>query len=290
MVRYPRVAAWLPLAALPPAVWLLCAELPPWILMWALALSIYAGFKWLTYADRAQAVEAPLRRSLGYLLLWPGMNARSFLGSSRNDASPFVGEWLAAFAKTAFGLFLVLGVVPLALDQVLLAGWAGMAGMAFIFHFGIFHVLSLSWRRGGIDAEPIMKAPIAASSLSDFWGRRWNLAFRDLARAYVFRPFVRRLGVPGATMAVFVVSGIVHDLVISLPARSGWGLPTLYFVIQGFGLLFERSRFGRRIGFGTGYGGRLFCLVVTLGPVWMLFHPPFVERVVIPMLTAIGAI
>ncbi len=90
-------------------------------------------------------------------------------------------------------------------------------------------------------------------------------------------------------MAVFLVSGVVHDAVISIPAEGGFGLPTLYFVIQGVGLLFERSRLGKRIGTRKGVIGRLFCAVVTLGPVCLLFHQPFVERVVIPMFTVIGS-
>jgi hypothetical protein len=91
-------------------------------------------------------------------------------------------------------------------------------------------------------------------------------------------------------MAVFVVSGVVHDAVISIPARGGFGLPTLYFVIQGVGVLFERSRLGKRLGTRKGVSGRLFCAAVTLGPVFLLFHRPFVERVVIPMFAAIGSI
>lgn len=91
-------------------------------------------------------------------------------------------------------------------------------------------------------------------------------------------------------MAVFVVSGAVHDAVISIPARGGFGLPTFYFVIQGVGVLFERSRLGKRIGTRNGVIGWLYCAVVTLGPVFLLFHQPFVERVVVPMLTVIGSI
>ena len=89
-------------------------------------------------------------------------------------------------------------------------------------------------------------------------------------------------------MAVFLVSGIVHDAVISIPARAGFGLPTLYFVIQGVGVLFERSRAGKGLGTRSGVTGRVFCAAVTLGPIFLLFHRPFVERVVVPMLAALG--
>ena len=91
-------------------------------------------------------------------------------------------------------------------------------------------------------------------------------------------------------MAVFVVSGVVHDVAISVPTGGGYGLPTLYFVIQGVGVLFERSHLGKRIGTRKGVIGRLFSAVVILGPVCLLFHAPFIERVVVPMLTAIGSV
>ena len=92
-----------------------------------------------------------------------------------------------------------------------------------------------------------------------------------------------------ALLAVFAVSGLLHELVISLPARGGYGLPSIYFAAQGLGLLLERSRAGRRLGLGRGWRGRLFALVVVAGPAFWLFHPPFIHKVILPMLRAIGA-
>ncbi len=89
-------------------------------------------------------------------------------------------------------------------------------------------------------------------------------------------------------MAVFLVSGVVHDFVISVPSGAGLGLPTLYFIIQGVGLLLERSLVGKRIGLGKAVVGRMFCAVVVLAPVVLLFHPPFVERIIVPMLQTFG--
>ena len=257
------VPALAPLIVLPAVACGLLPFLPAWQATWLLALSIYAGLKWLTFASCPMARRASTAKALGYLLFWPGMNATAFLDSRSQAARPPLREWLPAIANLVVGLVLLFALVPAVIDRSdLLAGWIGMVGLALVLHFGVVHIVSLVWRMGGVAAEPLMDFPILASSLGDFWGRRWNRAFRDVAFAQVFRPLVGRIGAAGATMAVFIVSGLIHELVISVPVRGGWGGPTLYFVLQGVGLLAERSRLGRRLGFGRGLMGRVVCAAV----------------------------
>ena len=90
-------------------------------------------------------------------------------------------------------------------------------------------------------------------------------------------------------MAAFLVSGAIHELVISVPAGAGYGLPTAYFLVQGGAVILERSRIGRRMGLRAGWRGRVFALLVVAAPAFWLFHPPFIRNVILPMLTAIGA-
>jgi hypothetical protein len=164
-----------------------------------------------------------------------------------------------------------------------------MIGAIFMLHFGTFHFLSLAWRMAGVPAAPVMNNPLRATSLADFWGARWNTAFNQLAFQFGFRP-LRRWTTPGlAVLIVFLVSGLIHELVISWPARGGYGGPTLYFLLQAAGIQIERSRPGRNLELGHGVRGWLFTLLVTAGPVVWLFHPPFIHHVILPMLTAIGA-
>lgn len=40
----------------------------------------------------------------------------------------------------------------------------------------------------GIDAEPIMSKPILSRTLSEFWSKRWNLGFRQLAHDFISSP------------------------------------------------------------------------------------------------------
>jgi len=292
------VDAWLdyaPLFVLPALVlWLAPADWPRWQVMWVLAVVIYAGCKWLTWSQVPVRQErVPHWLHLGYLFAWPGMDAVSFLKppSTSRVPQPSVFEWLFAWTKLLVGIVVLFGVtrlVPTTLPYW--AGWVGMFGLAFVMHFGAFHLMSCAWRRFGVDAQPLMNWPVLAESLSDYWGRRWNTAFRDLTHRFLFRPLTPWLGARGALFAGFVFSGLVHDLVVSVPAGGGYGGPTLFFLIQGLGLLAERSATGKALGLGKGWRGWLFTLTLLLGPGMLLFHPPFVVGVVVPFLQAIGAL
>ena len=77
-----------------------------------------------------------------------------------------VREWLAAFSKAAFGLVVLLAVVPKFAGHPLLAGWLGMWGLILLLHFGLFHLLSLTYRLLGIDASPMMRQPVPLISMA----------------------------------------------------------------------------------------------------------------------------
>ena len=132
-----------------------------------------------------------------------------------------------------------------------------------------------------------MRSPINAPSLSKLWGGRWNTAFTDLMNAHVLKPTAKRFGVVAGTAAVFGLSGLLHEMVISVPAGAGYGLPTAYFLLQCAGVLIEKSAIGRRLGLGRGLKGRVFAFAVAGGPIFILFPPSFVANVVIPMIKAI---
>jgi alginate O-acetyltransferase complex protein AlgI len=287
----PRSLGFLPILILPVVALLLASAMPRWGFMWAMAFALYAGCKWLTYREaRARGAEPDPLRVLGYLLAWPGMDATAFLEGTGLPAPPLPSEWMVAALKTLLGAMLIWVVARTVLPiNPLLAGWLGMVGLIFVLHFGTFHLLSLGWRRIGVSATPVMQNPLRSSSLAEFWGRRWNTAFHELATRFTFRPLRSVVGRAGATLLVFLVSGLIHELVISIPAKGGYGLPTGYFVLQGLGVAGERTRLGRRLGLGRGWRGWFFTVVVAAGPAFWLFPPPFVRNVILPMLAVIGA-
>ncbi len=281
----------LPISVLPLTAVACRNLLRPWVFMWILSFAIYLSLKWLTWWRARSRIAHPAWRSVAYLLAWPGMDADAFLDARQRLPPPAPTTWLWVTFETILGASL-LWVVPRSIPQgqPFLRGWVGMLGLILILHFGTFQIVALLWQSLGVKAEPIMSAPLRSTSLGEFWGKRWNLGFRQLAHELIFRPLYRRLGAETAGFLVFVVSGLIHDLVISLPACGGYGLPTLYFLLQGAGVTVERSRFGKWLGLGQGARGWCFMMVFLTVPVFGLFHPWFVLRVILPFMRAIHAL
>jgi len=285
-----QVCGWIPLFVLPATAVAFGRLLPPWAFMWVLSFAIFFSLKWLTWWQARAHTAHRAWRSLAYLLAWPGMDAEAFLDPAQRGSSAAASRWVAPAFKTGLGI-LLLWVMARAIPQrePLLRGWTGLVGIILILHFGSFEMIALLWQHLGINAEPIMRAPLGSTSLAEFWGKRWNLGFRQLAHELIFRPAYRRVGVGTAGFLVFLVSGLIHDLVISVPAGGGYGLPTLYFAIQGVGVSIERSGFGKSLGLADCVRGWCFMSIFLLAPVFWLFHPWFVMRVILPLMRVIHA-
>ena len=259
--------------------------------MWLIALAIFFTCKALT--RRAVSTKTvPQWRVWAYLLAWPGMNANRFFApvNSPTLKIPAQSEWLAAAINLIAGVVIFWSakywIVP---SQRILLGWAGMIGTILMLHFGSFYLLSCAWRSIGVDAPPLMNQPTRSTSVSEFWGRCWNTAFRDLTHQFLFRPLARRTSPIIALCLGFFISGVIHDIVISIPAEGGYGGPTAFFCIQAAAVLFERSPIGASLGLGRGWRGWLFTAVALLLPVRLLFHDPFVTRIAVPFMQACGA-
>jgi alginate O-acetyltransferase complex protein AlgI len=286
-----RWIGWAPLVILPGLVITLRAKLVPWAFMWSLAAAIFWGCKWLTWwqARSSSPGARNWMRSAAYLLMYPGMDAWDFLGSAREKQRIHPTAWLAAVSKALAGVALVrVGGRLVSARHPLAGGWVGMLGIVLFLHFGTFHLVALAWQRAGTHVKPIMQRPLASRSLSELWGKRWNLGFRALSHRYVFHPLQQRFGPAAGTLGTFLASGLLHDLVISVPARAGYGLPTAYFLTQGLAVIAERSRPGRRLGLGHGVTRWLWTALIAIGPLFALFHPWFVMRVIVPFLRAVA--
>ena len=312
--RVGNPADWLPLLILVLTAAVIGTHFAPWLYMWMLALAMFFGAKWLCLRRaHANGATISLSKKAAFFFGWIGMDADAFFKNEttrRGQFHPSAGatspspigweragvraivptEWTLAILKIFLGAALIWAGARFVLPtNPLLAGWTGMIGLILLLHFGLFHLLALAWRSAGFPVTPLMRAPLLSRSLGEFWGERWNTAFNKLAARFLFRPLLRPLGIPAATMLVFLVSGLIHDLIISVPARGGYGLPTLYFLLQGAGVLFERTRIARRFGLNRGIRAHAWTLLITGAPVFWLFHPTFVRNVILPFLKSIGA-
>jgi len=101
----------------------------------------------------------------------------------------------------------------------------------------------LLWLPSGRLVPAIHIRPWQATHLADFWGRRWNRLIGDWLHQVVFMRLRRQ---PGTAMfATFLVSGIIHELLVSLPfmlvyGENIWGLMTGYFLIQYLAMRIDR--------------------------------------------------
>ena len=119
------------------------------------------------------------------------------------------------------------------------------------------------WLPTGRLVPPINVCPWLARDLAGFWGWRWNRLIGDWLYQVVFVPLRRR---PKHAMFVtFLVSGVLHEVLVSLPLSivcdgSVWGWFVGYFLLQ-----FLAMRMERRLGLSP-FGKRLLLWLTVLGP------------------------
>lgn len=256
--------------------------------MWLVAVTVYGTCKLLTIFRYAKSTSRI--RLVYYLFLEPGLNANRFLGMQSLPHSPSRFEWLKGSGFAMTGLVCIYCFSPLMIEiSPGLVATVGMIGVVLLLHFGVFDLLSNRLCARGFHSTALMNDPWRAGSVAEFWSR-WNTGFRDFSRQMIFYPMVKRRRAHAGLWLTFLFSGLIHDLVISLPARGGYGGPTIYFLLQALAIDFERTQFAKRIQLNSGPIRFFWVLAVMLLPVSLLFHQPFRDVVVLPMLRDMGAI
>ena len=217
---------------------------------------------------------------------WFGMRPRVFLtlgGPPRDGARRLV--WYGV-QRLVFGLVLV-GVARLVwpTGSIVVATVFACIGLSLFLHFGVFNVVAGLWRALGADTGPLFREPLRSRSLSEFWGRRWNLAFSEMTAIAVYRPLGNLIGRRSALVVAFLASGLLHELAISVPVRAGYGLPFTYFLVHSALLLGERQLEARGHPIQRhGVLGRIWTFGWLVLPVPLVFHPPFLAGIVWPLL------
>lgn len=244
---------------------------PAWVRMWLLCVALFL---------MAKAAVLPKEGWAVFVFAWPGLDARAFNRQAATDV-PLV---LRGGINLMIGTGLIWGVARLVTDPFA-ATWTAMVGFISAVHCGLFTLLAAYWRSRGRDVMPLMQTPLLTASVTEFWGKRWNHAFRDVAHAILFKPVTRRWGALAGMWAVFIASGLVHEVVVSVPAGAGYGGPTLYFALQAVVMSVERG-----CPIKQRWIWRLRALAVLLIPLPLLFHRPFVMNVCHPLFQTIGAL
>ncbi|KAL3820795.1 hypothetical protein ACJIZ3_006700 [Penstemon smallii] len=138
------------------------------------------------------------------------------------------------------------------------------------------------------ELEPQFKDPYRATSLQDFWGRRWNLSVSNILHPTVYKPvraysarFVSRKWAPiPAISATFLVSGLMHELIFYNFGRvRPNGQASCFFLLHGFSLSVEivlKHLLNGRFRVPGIVSGPLVLAYVILTSIW-LFFPPFLR-------------
>ncbi|KAL1567761.1 acyl-CoA--sterol O-acyltransferase 1-like [Salvia divinorum] len=139
-----------------------------------------------------------------------------------------------------------------------------------------------------VELEPHFNEPYLATSLQDFWGRRWNLMVSNILHPTVYRPVrsvAGRLGLSRwaaipAVLATFLVSGLMHELIFyNIGRLRPSGEMIGFFLLHGVSLSVEIVV--KKLCEGRLRLPRIVSGVLTLGYViytsFWLFFPPFLR-------------
>lgn len=235
---------------------------------------LFFGFKILI------AWTCPLSetRPAMFFFFWPGMNPQPFRKGTRSRKAESLR---AAFTAS---LYLISGGTLLSctlyLPGYFLTAATTCVSLSLIVHFGIFGLIRTLYLANGWGVPEMFSRPWNATTFSTFWGRHWNRPFMELSSLLLFRPFYRIFGRDGAIACTFIFSGIVHEMAISLPVGQGYGGPFAYFILHGLLVIFEK-RMGPRVPPGV---WRLILWAALILPLPWLFHAPFIEQILFPLI------
>ena len=221
---------------------------------------------------------------------WMGMRAQPF---EKLGSAPLPNAWpMIKFGISRFiaGLVLIVTAHQVALLHLgpalnyITVTALLLIGFSLILHFGLLSISAGIWRLSGVNTYYLFKSPAKATSLTEFWSKRWNIAFSEMTSIAIFRPLINKTGAAIALMLAFGFSGLLHEVALSVPVNSGYGLPTLYFITQGGLVLFEKAMTSHKIMFLKNNAiAHIWTLFWVIVPMPLLFHTQFIKQVVWPL-------
>jgi hypothetical protein len=261
-----RLEGWLLVVAGGTAAHVVLLGSDPIARMVGICCVLLGTMKGLVYAEWAREHRLPLHRYLVFSFAWFGMDPGTF--RVRRKGLSWRGDLVRGIALMIVGTLGAWLVWAMEWRQIFVM----FLPMSLGFHFGALRVLKAGLRAAGFPVRTLFPNLLEAQGVGDFWSKRWNVGYSQMMQRVVGRPIEAKFGSSAGLMAVFVASGLLHELAITLPVQSGYGLPTAYFVLHGVLALTERAR-GRSF-------GKVFALLATMVPLGMLFPRVFQEEVI----------
>lgn len=261
-----RTVGWLWLIALVAGADRALDDATALVRMIGVCCTLLGGMKGLVYAEWARKRRLPLRRYLIFALCWFGMDPGSFV--ARQQGLAWQRDVAVGAGMMALGLFGAWVVWWLGWRQIFVM----FVPMSLGFHFGALRVLKGALRAAGFPVRTLFPNVLEARGIADFWSMRWNTGYSQMMQRLVGRPVQAVAGGRASILAVFLGSGLLHELAITLPVRSGYGWPTLYFALHGWATVVEKE-LGRS-------AGRIPALLAVIVPLGLLFPPAFQREVI----------
>jgi hypothetical protein len=284
--------SWLLLLVSIASLYFLFRSQPPLLKMLALIATTFTCMKVVSVTGeyKGKEVTLTLKQWLAFAIGWVGMRAKPFEtlgGIAIPQAWSMIRFGISRVIAGAFLVLLAHQALHLSLNAralYILVSAMLLIGFSLILHFGLLGVSAGAWRLQGVSTYVLFKQPAKATSLSIFWGKRWNLAFSEMTSIAIYRPLKYKAGSAIALMAAFIFSGLLHELALSVPVNSGYGLPTLYFIIQGTLVLLERYLTINKVSFlQHRVWARVWVFFWLVIPMPLLFHQQFIKQIVWPL-------
>jgi hypothetical protein len=222
--------------------------------------------KGLVYAEWAKTEKLSLPQYAIFSFLWFGMDPGTF--RSRKTNLRWKNDIAIGSLLTVIGLAGSWFVAHLEWKHILIM----FLPLSLAFHFGFLRILKGTLRSFGFPVRTLFPNPLETNGIADFWSRRWNIGYSQMMQRLVGRPIESIARKSTGTIAVFIISGLLHEAAITLPAMSGFGLPTLYFTLHGLLTLLEK-KYKRPL-------GKIPTLVAVILPLSWLFPQKFQTDVI----------
>ena len=269
-----RALGWLLLATLMVAAHFALFSDSPFLRMVGLCCVLLGGMKGLVYAEWAGVKKLTLPRYAVFSFLWFGMDPGTF--RSRKSGLTWKRDVALGSLLTLLGILGAWFVWFMGWRQILVM----FVPLSLGFHFGVLRILKGLLRLAGFPVRTLFPNPLEAKGITDFWSRRWNVGYSQMMQRLLGRPIESMCGKSAGVMAVFIASGLLHEIAITLPVRSGFGLPTLFFTLHGLLTLLE-GKWNRPL-------GKIPALLAVTLPLAWLFPPAFQNEVIAPCIEVFG--